>query len=53
MGIEFKIDQIKPDLPDKQEKLRICLMCEKEFLSGWAGNRVCKKCRAKANFRNA
>ena len=53
MGIEFKKDQIKPSSMDKQEKLRKCLTCEKEFLSSWAGNRICKKCRSRAKFRGA
>jgi len=53
MGIEFKKGQIEPDLPDKQEKLRICLMCGKEFLSVWAGNRICKKCRSRDDFRSS
>ena len=33
------------------EKLRRCLMCGKDFLSEWAGNRICKKCRSSAAWK--
>jgi hypothetical protein len=27
------------------EKVRECLKCGRKFKSGWAGNRICKKCK--------
>ncbi len=43
-------------LPEKegnppQEKVRRCLVCRDKFTSSWPGNRVCKKCRASALWR--
>ena len=42
-------DNRKPesDIPHLPER-RTCLMCGGKFISEWAGNRVCKKCRATA-----
>lgn len=34
-----------------QEKIRRCLCCGDDFNSSWAGERVCKKCRSSARWR--
>jgi len=34
-----------------QEKVRRCLCCSEDFHSAWAGERVCKKCRSSARWR--
>ncbi len=45
-------------LPTKEEehfsptqKVRKCLLCSTHFESEWAGERVCKKCKATAAWR--
>ena len=37
---------------DDESKTRKCLVCKVEFLSEWAGERVCKKCKSSKNWRN-
>ncbi len=37
--------------PANQEKMRLCLVCETDFISSWAGERVCKKCRSSSKWR--
>lgn len=32
-------------------KHRPCLMCRQQFESEWAGERVCKRCKATASWR--
>ena len=38
--------------PDYVLKTRNCLVCKVEFLSEWAGERVCKKCKSRSEWRN-
>ena len=33
------------------QKVRKCLLCSTDFESEWAGERVCKKCKATAAWR--
>lgn len=33
------------------QKIRKCLLCSTDFESEWAGERVCKKCKATAAWR--
>ena len=33
------------------QKVRKCLLCSTNFESEWAGERVCKKCKATAAWR--
>ncbi len=33
------------------QKTRKCLLCGTQFASEWAGERVCKKCKATAAWR--
>lgn len=37
--------------PIHKEKKRRCLVCSEDFLSAWAGERVCKKCRSSTAWR--
>ena len=34
------------------EKARICLICRSEFPSEWAGERICRRCKATSVWRN-
>ena len=34
-----------------EAKVRQCLMCREEFVSAWAGERLCRRCKAKSNWR--
>ena len=36
----------KPQSAPRQEKERRCLSCGQDFLSSWAGNRICKECKS-------
>jgi len=41
-----------PQIEHKLEaKVRLCLMCRKDFLSEWAGTRVCPKCKNSSAWR--
>jgi len=44
---DYPIEPVKA----ADERMRKCLICDKEFLSSWSGNRVCKRCRASATWR--
>ena len=37
---------------DDERKTRKCLVCRDEFLSEWAGERICRKCKQRAEWRN-
>jgi hypothetical protein len=46
------------ELPTKEDeheintqKTRSCLLCSTRFESEWAGERICKKCKATAAWR--
>lgn len=45
------IDIREDSAPSNREKLRRCLGCGEEFLSAWAGERICRKCRSSARWR--
>ena len=36
--------------PAAQEEVRRCLMCAEKFVSSWAGERVCNKCKSTARW---
>jgi hypothetical protein len=38
--------------PPEQPKLRSCLSCQDKFVSAWSGERICKRCRSSAAWRN-
>jgi hypothetical protein len=35
-----------------EQKFRKCLVCHSEFLSAWAGERICKRCKGTPAWRN-
>ena len=35
-----------------ERKTRKCLVCETPFLSEWAGERVCRNCKQRAEWRS-
>ena len=37
---------------DDESKTRKCLVCKAEFLSKWAGERICRNCKQRAEWRN-
>ncbi len=44
--------KLKPEPEHKYEnKTRQCLMCRESFISEWPGERICSKCKQKANWR--
>ena len=47
-----KKSEFEPDAKrDDQRKTRKCLVCETPFLSEWAGERVCLKCKSSKTWR--
>ncbi len=34
-----------------EAKTRLCLKCQKRFVSTWPGERVCQRCKSEANWR--
>ena len=49
MAIRFK----KPaSEPGADTKVRKCLVCEEDFESQWAGERICRKCKSSAAWRS-
>ncbi|MGY8992182.1 MAG: hypothetical protein ACKVHL_11425 [Rhodospirillales bacterium] len=35
------------------KKVRNCLMCQDSFMSEWSGERVCRKCKSKSEWRSS
>ena len=35
-----------------ERRTRVCLKCRKPFESEWAGERICRKCKSTAAWRN-
>jgi len=50
-SLREKLDYVPEPAKSADERMRICLVCDKEFLSTWSGNRVCKRCRASATWK--
>lgn len=44
--------EIEERRPPEQPKLRSCLSCQDKFVSAWSGERICKRCRSSAAWRN-
>jgi len=34
-----------------EAKMRACLVCKREFLSAWAGERICRQCKSTSAWR--
>lgn len=44
---------LEPDVSvDEQAGHRLCLKCRQDFPSSWAGERVCARCKGRADWRN-
>lgn len=41
----------KPRAETHTPKFRRCLMCRDSFESSWAGERICKRCKSTAAWR--
>ncbi len=39
--------------PTAQEEVRRCLMCTEDVVSSWAGERVCKRCKSTAMWKQS
>ena len=49
---QFKKPEYEEDVRRNDvRKTRKCLMCEAPFLSEWAGERICPKCKSSSNWR--
>jgi len=47
-------NDLAQDLPapsSMEQRTRVCLNCREKFQSEWAGNRICKRCRATSIWR--
>jgi hypothetical protein len=46
-------DQKMPaSLRDTEPKTKPCLVCKSPFLSEWAGERICRRCKSTAAWRS-
>ena len=51
--VDLKTPEYEEDVRrDDERKTRKCLVCRDEFLSEWAGERICRKCKQRAEWRN-
>jgi hypothetical protein len=46
-GDKIVVDEWKPPKRKEKPKKRLCLCCDREFLSTGADNRLCEKCGAR------
>jgi hypothetical protein len=45
-------DDGKPTTDRSDEaKMRDCLICRRQFLSAWAGERICRRCKSTSAWR--
>ena len=51
-SVDKKPEYNQDERRDYVPKTRNCLLCKVEFLSKWAGERICKKCKSRAEWRN-
>ena len=50
--VDLKTPEYEQDVRrDDERKTRQCLVCEAPFLSEWAGERICHKCKSKTKWR--
>lgn len=40
--------QVEDDAPPKTRR---CLKCREPFVSGWSGERICRKCKSSTDWR--
>jgi len=52
MSADLKTPETEQDARrDDERKTRQCLVCKDSFLSEWAGERICRKCKSSSNWR--
>ncbi len=52
MQVNLKTPDTDTDDKRKDEtKTRHCLICKDSFLSEWAGERICRKCKSSSAWR--
>ena len=56
-GLPMKSVDKKPEYDQDERrdyvlKTRNCLVCKVEFLSEWVGERICKKCKSRSDWRD-
>lgn len=37
---------------ETEEKIRLCLICRKDFQSSWSGERICRSCKSTSAWRS-
>ena len=51
--VDLKTPETEQDARrDDERKTRKCLVCKAPFLSEWAGERICLKCKSSSNWRS-
>ena len=51
--VDLKTPEYEQDVRrDDERKTRKCLVCKAPFLSEWAGERICHKCKSKKIWRS-
>lgn len=40
-----------PEIDDVEAKTRNCLVCKTAFVSAWAGERICRRCKSTEKWR--
>lgn len=52
MQVDLKTPETEADGKREDEsKTRRCLICKDPFLSEWAGERICRKCKSSSAWR--
>ena len=51
--VDLKTPEYEQDVRrDDERKTRQCLVCKAPFLSEWAGERICRNCKSRSNWRS-
>lgn len=49
--VKAKVGKVSADLTPGEQKNRTCLSCGAPFESEWPGERVCRRCKSSATWR--
>lgn len=50
---DHSVAEMPPDrLPGDVPRVRACLRCKADFQSEWSGERICRRCKSSARWRN-